>query len=599
MAWEANVPSDEANERRLAVILAADVASYSRFMSEDEEATLSTLAGYQEVIAGLVSEHRGRVFNKAGDSVMIEFASPVQAVRCAVAIQRALNRRNIDLPPERRMSFRIGVNLGDVIARDGDLFGDGVNIAARLQTLCEPGRMCVAGSAYEQIVGKVPFPYRFLGEKTVKNIARPVRVYEIDPRLEAPVPVAALQSGSLALPDKPSIAVLPFANMSGDVEQDYFADGLTEDLITALAKFRWFFVIARNSSFTYKGRAATVQEVGRELGVRYVLEGSVRRSGGRVRVTAQLVEAETGHHLWADRYDRNVAELFEVQDEIVDRVAGAIEPEMLRTETLRARDKTPESLTAWDLIFRGMWHFYHVTRDHHQRAQEAFRKAIQAAPEVAEGHTWLGRCNAGLLFYGWSDDERADADEGWRAALSAARLAPADPYAHYAVGMMGLATNQPKGALGAAQRALDLSPSFALGYLLLGVARLHAGIAAQAVEPLQRGLRLSPHDPQAFIWLQFLAFAHFLSGNYDEAVARARDAAASRPESFSAHCILACGLIRLGQKEDAQRALSEMQRTLLAGGRDLERFLNRFAEAGDRNQILVALGEAGWNKKSQ
>ncbi len=480
------MPSDEANERRLSVILAADVASYSRLMSEDEEATLSTLAGYQEVIAGLASEHRGRIFNKAGDSVMIEFASAVQAVRCAVEIQRALNRRNVDLPSERRMSFRIGVNLGDVIAREGDLFGDGVNIAARLQTLSEPGRVCVAGSAYEQIVGKLNFPCRFLGEKTVKNIARPVRVYEIDPTLEAPVPVAALQSGTLALPDKPSIAVLPFANMSGDVEQDYFADGLTEDLITALAKFRWFFVIARNSSFAYKGRAATVQQVGRELGVRYVLEGSTRRLGGRIRVVAQLVEAETGHHLWADRYDRNVAELFEVQDEIVDRVAGAIEPEMLRSEALRARDKTPETLTAWDLIFRGMWHFYQVTRDHHLRARDAFRKAVGAAPEMAEGYTWLARCTAGLLFYGWSNDEQSDADEGWRAALRAVRLAPADPYAHYAVGMMSIGTDQPDRAMEAAQRALDLSPSFALGYLQLGFGRLFAGRAAQAVEPLQR-----------------------------------------------------------------------------------------------------------------
>ena len=224
------MPSDEANGRRLAVILAADVASYSRLMSEDEEATLRTLAGYQEVIAGLAAEHHGRVFNTAGDSVMIEFASAVQAVRCAVAVQRALNRRNADLPRDRRMSFRIGLNLGDVIARDGDLFGDGVNIAARLQTLAEPGRVCVAGSAYEHVIGKVSFPCRFLGEKSLKNIARPVRVYEIDPTLEAPVPVAELQSGTLALPDKPSIAVLPFANMSGDVEQDYFADGLTEDL---------------------------------------------------------------------------------------------------------------------------------------------------------------------------------------------------------------------------------------------------------------------------------------------------------------------------------------------------------------------------------
>jgi adenylate cyclase len=288
--------------------------------------------------------------------------------------------------------------------------------------------------------------------------------------------------------------------------------------------------------------------------------------------------------------------LFEVQDEIVDRVAGAIEPEMLRTETLRAREKTPEALTAWDLIFRGMWHFYQVTRDHHRRARETFRKAIEAAPEVAEGQTWLGRCNAGLLFYGWSNDEQADSDEGWQAALRAARLASADPYSHYAVGMMSIVTNQPNRAMEAAQRALDLSPSFALGYLQLGLARLFAGRAAQAVEPLQRGLRLSPHDPQAFIWLQFLAFALFLSGKYEEAVARARDAAVGRPESFSANCILACTLAKLGQEDEAQRAVLDMRRSLPTGGRDLKRFLDRFTAASDRERILLGLREAGWNE---
>ena len=407
------MPSAEV-ERHLAVIWAADVAGYSRLMSDDEEATLTTLATYQEVIAGLVVEHQGRIFGMAGDSIMAEFASAVQAVRSAVAVQRALNRRNADLPERRRMTFRIGLNLGDVLGRGGDLYGDGVNVTARLQALAEPGQIFISASVHEQTADKLNFACRFLGERTLKNIARPVRVYSVDWSLAAPLPVSELQSGPLAIPDRPSIAVLPFANISGDAEQDYFVDGLTEDLITALAKFRWFFVIARNSSFAYKGRSVPVQQVGRDLGVRYVLEGSTRKSRDRVRVTAQLIDAETGHHAWAERYDRDLADLFAVQDEIVGRVVGAIEPEMLRVETLRARQKTPQDLAARDLVFRGMWHFHQVNKEDHLRARELFREAVATAPSMAEGHTWLGRCNAGIVFYGWSDNLAADTAEGWQ-----------------------------------------------------------------------------------------------------------------------------------------------------------------------------------------
>jgi adenylate cyclase len=588
------VPSEDTNRRRLAVILAADVAGYSRVMSEDEEAALNTLGIYQGVIAGLAAEHQGRIFGTAGDSAMVEFASAVQAVRCAVAIQRALHRRNADLPEGRRMVFRIGINLGDVLARDGNLYGDGVNIAARLQALAEPGQICISASVQEHIAGKLTFACDFLGERTVKNIARPVRVYSIGWTPEAPVPVSQLQQPSaLALPDKPSIAVLPFANISGATEQDYFADGLTEDLITALTKFRWFFVIARNSSFAYKDRPATVQQVGRELGVRYVLEGSTRKAGDRVRVTAQLVEAETGRHVWAERYDRDLADLFALQDEIAERVAGAIEPEMLKTETLRARRKTPQSLTAWDLIFRGMWHFHQISKENHFRARELFREAIKTDPAIAEGHIWLARTIHGIVFFGWADNPAADGAEGWQAALRGERLAEADPYAHYAVGIMSVVMGRPDRAMEAAQRAIDLSPSFALGYLLLGMARLFASHAAQAVEPLQRGLRLSPHDPHAFAWLQFLAFAHFLSGEHDDAAQRASDAVAKRPESFSAQCILACSLAELGRREDAEEALAEMERTLPAGGSGLANFLARFVNPADREKVLEGLRKAG------
>jgi len=382
--------------------------------------------------------------------------------------------------------------------------------------------------------------------------------------------------------------------MSGDPTQDYFADGLTEDLTTALAKFRWFFVIARNSSFIYKLRPATVQQVGRELGVRYVLEGSARKQGDRVRVVAQLIEAETGHHVWADRYDRKGVDLFDIQDEIVDRVAGAIEPEMLRTETIRARRMTAPNLTAWELIFRGMWHFYQVNQSDHQQARGLFRKAIEAAPDTAEGYAWLARCNAGLLFYGWSDSRTADADEGWKAALNAVRLAPADPYAQYAVGMMNIVMDQPNAGMDAAQRAIDLSPSFALGYLALGLGRLFSGGAPEALEPLQRGLRLSPYDPQAFVWLQFLAFAHFLAGQSVEALERARDAVAKRPGSFSAYCVSACSAIGQGHLEEARQAIAQMGQALGSHPSRLNAFLDHFAEASQRAQIWEGLRRAGW-----
>jgi adenylate cyclase len=420
-----------------------------------------------------------------------------------------------------------------------------------------------------------------------------MRAYQWKPELSEAKTTAGVAEAPPAgpvLPDKPSIAVLPFTNMSGDPEQEYFADGLTEDLITALSKFRWFFVIARNSSFTYKSRSTTVQQVGRDLGVRYVLEGSTRKSGQRV-----LVEAETGHHVWAERYDRSLADLFEVQDEIIEKVVGAIEPEMLRTETLRARRKTPESLTAWDLIFRGMWHFHQLNRDHHRRAQELFRKATQTDFDIAEGHTWLSRCSAGLLFYGWSENPEADAAEGWEAALRGVRLAETDPYAHYAVAIMAVVTGRPKETIEAAQKALDLSPSFALGYLALGLARLFLGDATHSIEPLERGLQLSPHDPQAFVWLQFLAFAHFLSGENDKAARRAREAVAKRPDSFSAYCVLACSLTALGDNGEAKQAAIQMRR-ILAGGSGLSNLLARFVEPTDRERISQALNRAEWQQ---
>src|SRR5512133_34131 len=376
--------------RRLAAILAADVAGYSRLMALDEETTLRTLDAYRRTISDLIDEHAGRVFGSAGDSLVAEFNSSVQAVRAAVAIQRSLDRRNTDLPPDRRMNFRIGINVGDVMADGENLFGDGVNVAARIESVAEPGGICISGAVRDQIEGKLRFKLTPKGERSLKNIPRPVPVFSVNWRPGDPVSAGVL-GGSLALPDKPSIAVLPFANISGDPEQEYFADGITEDIITALSHHRWFFVIARNSTFVYKGRAVDVKQVARELGVRYILEGSVRRAGQRVRITGQLVEAESGNHLWAERFDRDMADIFAIQDEITQSVVAAIEPEMLLMEGRRAFRKSVGNLDAFDCCMRAMWHFSQITPENQDEAANLARKAISLDPSYAQGHMVLAR----------------------------------------------------------------------------------------------------------------------------------------------------------------------------------------------------------------
>jgi adenylate cyclase len=342
-------------ERRLAAIMAVDVVGYSRLMGADEEGTLAALKAIRrEWVDPRIVEHRGRIVKTTGDGLLVEFASVVAAVRCTVGVQREMAERNIGVPAETRIEFRVGINLGDIIIDGDDIFGDGVNIAARLETLAEPGGICVSRVVHDQVRDKLAFAFEDMGEQALKNITRPVRTY----RVMAALGAASTRAGSgPSLPDKPSIAVLPFANMSGDPEQEYFADGMVEEIITALSRIRWLFVIARNSSFTYKGQAVDVKQVGRELGVRYVLEGSVRRGGNRVRVTAQLIDAFTSAHIWAERYDRDLTDIFAVQDEITASVAGIIEPALVAAEQERVLRKPPDRLDAWEVYQRGMWHF--------------------------------------------------------------------------------------------------------------------------------------------------------------------------------------------------------------------------------------------------
>jgi adenylate cyclase len=343
-------------ERRLAAILAADVAGYSRLMGTDEEATLAALmACRHELIDPKIAEYRGRIVKTTGDGVLVEFPSAVDAVRCAIEIQRAMAARSVAIPEDRRVEFRIGINVGDIIIDGGDIYGDGVNIAARVESLASPGEICLSDNAYQQIKGKLAFDVSDLGEQHLKNIAQPVRVYGV--RLDG-----TPERPALVLPDKPSIAVLPFQNMSGDPEQGYFADGISEDIITGLSKLRWFFVIARNSSFTYKGKAVDVKRVSRELGVRYILEGSVRKGGNRVRITSQLVDATTGNHLWAERYDGDLTDIFTLQDEITKKVVAAIEPKLLEAEGIRSQSRSAEDLGAWEMVIHANSLFWRLTK---------------------------------------------------------------------------------------------------------------------------------------------------------------------------------------------------------------------------------------------
>jgi adenylate cyclase len=413
-------------ERRLAAILAVDVVGYSRLMGEDEEGTLAALrAVRRELSDPKIAEHRGRIVKTTGDGLLVEFASVVDAVRCAVEVQHEMAARNAAVPAERPIEFRMGINVGDIIIEDGDIFGDGVNIAARLEALAEPGGICLSAAAHEQVRDRLDIAFEDLGEQQVKNIARPVRTYRValgaSPRAALPV------RAPLPLPDKPSIAVLPFANMSGDSEQEYFADGMVEEIITALSRIRWLFIIARNSSFTYKGRAVDVKQVGRELGVRYVLEGSVRKAGGRVRITAQLVEAETGTHLWADRFDGSLEDVFELQDKIAISVAGVIEPALQAAEMRRSMARPTTDLSAYDLYLRAAAVFYPITRERVFQALGLLEQAIAIDRDYAPALAWAAICHLVLFTQTWVEEAETSRRKAADLARQALQMAQNDP----------------------------------------------------------------------------------------------------------------------------------------------------------------------------
>jgi adenylate cyclase len=576
--------------RRLAAILAADVAGYSRLMGADEEGTLERLKAHRrELIDPKIAEHHGRIVKTTGDGMLVEFASVVDAVGCAVEVQERMVERNADVASDQRITFRVGVNLGDIIIDGDDIHGDGVNIAARLEAIAEPGTVCISATGWEHARGKVPFGAHDLGEHQLKNIERPVRVFRI-----ASGASATTTRKPLPLPDKPSIAVLPFQNMSGDPEQEYFADGIVEEIITALSRFRQLFVIARNSTFAYKGKSPDIRQVGRELGVRYVLEGSVRKAASRLRITGQLIDTSTGVHLWADRFDGAIDDIFDLQDQVTASVVGAIAPKLEQAEIEHARTKPTENLNAYDLYLRALPHYYPLTRAGSDEALRLLRQAISLDPNYALAKALATSC-IGVRNIQGIRLSKSETDEGIRLAREALDGGWDDPSVLELAGWaLSYLAHDNEAGLAALDRALALNINSALALRDSGWVRLHSGDPRTATEHFTRAIRLSPLDPHISFAFCGLGMAHVMTGDYDEAVKFGRQAAREQPRNAHAYRIVAASLALLGRTEEARSTMhallavtpnftmSHMRINLLPyhDAEFVERYLRGLREAG-------------------
>jgi adenylate cyclase len=584
-------------ERRLAAIMAVDVVGYSRLMGADEEGTLAAMNMIRRELGDpKIKEHRGRIVKTTGDGLLVEFSSVVDAVRCAVEVQREMAARNAGVPADSRIEFRMGINLGDIIVEDGDIFGDGVNVAARLEALAEPGGICTSRVVRDQVRDKLDFSFEDMGEQQVKNIARPVRTHRIllgdglpEPENAAAGPAPAAQP----LPQKPSIAVLPFANMSGDAEQEYFSEGITEDIITNLSRNHAFFVISRSTTFIYKGSAVDVAKVARELGVRYVLEGSVRRAGNRVRITAQLIDAAGGHHLWADRYDRDLADVFAVQDEIAQSITGAIAPGIMSAEIRQAQHKDPSQLDAWDRIMRAHWHIRRFTEKDLAEARRLLGDAIALDPTNSMAYGDLAFATIFESVFGWGGGPTASLAKCGEAARKAVTIDDGDAAAHTALAIYEVFSGRHEEGRRRLRSALDLDPNsaFARGYL--GAAYAFGGDYDAALPHLEEAIRLSPRDPLLIIWHLCKGWAALSAERYEEAIEFTTRAAEANPEFPDIYAVLAAANGHLGRAAAAGAALDQLLRRMPALTASDGRLDRPFARASDRERFLEGLRKAG------
>ena len=546
---------EERAKRKLSAILSADAKGYSRLMGEDEEATVRTLKAYRQLITELTEKHRGRIVDSPGDNVLAEFSSVVDAVRCAVEIQEELRVRNADLTENRRMEFRIGINLGDVIEEGERIYGDGVNVAARIEGLAEGGDICISGTAFDQVESKLGLEFEYLGEQTVKNIRKPVRVYRV--KLESNVSDVG-RSRQLPLPGKPSIAVLPFVNMSGDPEQEYFSDGMSEDIITALSKVPEMFVIARNSTFTYKGKSVKVQQVSRELGVKYVLEGSVRKVGDRVRITAQLIDATTGYHLWAERYDRDLKDIFALQDEITMKILLALQVKLTEGEQAPLWSKGSDNIEAYLKLIQGRSYMYRWNKEGNVLAKQMSEEVIALEPEWSNPVALLGQIHLMDVWYRWNDSPLQSMQEAFQLAQKALALDESNVSAHALLGHLYTLTREHTKAIEECEKSVTLGPNSADGHAILGAALSYAEMPEEAISSLKKAIRLNPFPPTWYS--MFLGHSYRLSGRYEEAISAYERAISAQSRNLFAHTGLAATYVLLGREEEGRAEAAEILR---------------------------------------
>jgi adenylate cyclase len=585
--------------RRLAAVLNADAVGYTRLMADDEEATLATLNDYRHIMSCLVENHGGRVVDMVGDNLLAEFPSAVDAVRCALLVQDQLADRNRELDPGRRMLFRIGIHIGDLIIDGERIVGDGVNIAARIEASAPPGGVAMSQTVLDQVAGKLPIEVVDRGEHRLKNVPRPVRIFEIagaHGQGPAAVDPAAEDIGVddhvPGFAGRHAIAVLPFQNLSRDPDQEYFADGLAEDLITSLAALRNYPIISRNSSFSYKDANADPRKVGRELGAHYVVAGSVRKAGNRVRVTAELVDAVDGHQVWSGRYDRELSDIFELQDDLTLAIAGAVAPALSKSEIQHAIRRPLQNLDAWDCVHRGMWHLFQATPEHNAEARRWATKAIELAPDYAMAYSLLAFTGLMAILYQWTDDIEATGAEAQDAAKQAMSIDPDGPMALIAYGYTLSMSGRRDRAVEVLKRAVELNPSSALANWALGATMRMAGNYEEAIGWVEKAIRLSPHDEMMHEFLFTIGSAHFLAGRYEQAVEFARrslDVRADRPGNYR---LLAAAYGLLGRTDEAARALGHLRR--LAPGFHPDHLLNFLPEEAVRRYV-EGLRAAGWD----